>query len=330
MRRTHTARSGYTAVEILIVVTILGILAALVTGAVVRVIGSSEKGATETTLTKLASLLDVHWKATIDSARKEYDSLPAGIKQALLTLADNQTASATTPVPHPRRDDRARLIYVKLRLKQEFPTSFAVALNPAPGYLPAQSLPPLPGTFTGKPAYVKAVYGKTNALGLDKQSSAMLAMAFQQSRAGSAPVALEQVVGATFLRTEAGFTYIIDSWGKPLQFYPFPTAPVATVSDLVGSDPQDPEGLLAPLVKSRWLASPGFIALLHPQTDNRRLIPVIVSSGPDGLLGGSPLPPTFPTDGGFAAADTTMNLSRPEAQDNIFSHRLRQSGARGD
>ncbi|MBX7104456.1 MAG: prepilin-type N-terminal cleavage/methylation domain-containing protein [Gemmataceae bacterium] len=318
MPRIRLRRSGFTAIELLIVVTILGIIAALTAGAVVRVMASAEKSATETTLTKLASVLDIHWKAVIDSAKKEYDGLPSGIKANLLALADNQANTPATPKPHPRRDDRARLLYVKFRLKQEFPTSFAAAADPAPNYLPAQSVPPIAGLYTGKPAYIKAINGKT--IGLGKESAALLVLALQQSRAGVASTPIEQLVGGSFLRQENGLSYLVDSWGSPLQLFIFPTAATAGTTDLnAGNDPQDPEGLLKTVAVSKWQALPIFATLLHPQIDSRRLVPVIVSAGPDRLLGGS-----------GSQSNPTMNLTSPDADDNIYSYRLRQSGARGD
>jgi len=51
----------------------------------------------------------------------------------------------------------------------------------------------------------------------------------------------------------------------------------------------------------------------------RKMIPIIVSAGPDGLLGGS-----------AAGQDANMALPGPESFDNIYSFRLRQTGARGD
>lgn len=318
MARMNARRAAFTAIEVLIVVTVLAILATLVAGAVLRVVGSSEKTATESTLTKLASILDVHWKSVIDSARRDYDALPPAVRQNLLTLADNATASPTTPKPHPRRDDRARLLYLKFRLKQEFPTSFAAALNPAPSFLPPQTVPGVTGTFTGKPAYVKALANVT--LPVDKQSAALLVLTLEQGRGGAAATPLDQTVGNTFIRQESGVRYLVDSWGTPLQFFTFPATPSAAMTDLAGgADPQDPEGLLKPVNVSRWQAAPAFATLLHPQIDGRKLIPVIVSAGPDRELGGQP-----------AATNPWMDLSGAAADDNIYSYRLRQTGARGD
>jgi prepilin-type N-terminal cleavage/methylation domain-containing protein len=229
-QRTN-GRAGFTAIEILIVVAIIALLMSIAAGALIRVKAASERTATETTLTKLASILDRHWKAVIDAAKKEYDGLPTPIKQNLITLADNQANTPTTPKPHPRRDDRARLLYVKYRLKQEFPASFDEAIDPDPtcgGFLPPTGPAPAipnrptsipgvrPANSTGKPAYVKFVsdfYAQANspvAQGVSwlnmtlypsprYQSAILLVLALEQDRQGVPRANLDQEIGTTFI-----------------------------------------------------------------------------------------------------------------------------------
>ena len=101
MSYTRTTRRGFTAIELLIVVAIIGLLAAMTAGAVFRTLRSQDASYTEATLTKLASLLENHWSAVVDAAKRDYDSLPAPSKQALVTLGDNNITQQ--PQPHPRR-----------------------------------------------------------------------------------------------------------------------------------------------------------------------------------------------------------------------------------
>ncbi|MFL5329641.1 MAG: type II secretion system protein [Gemmataceae bacterium] len=373
---TRHSRRGITLIELLIVIAIVSMLTALTAGAVFRVRESQEKGFTETTLRKLATVLDQHWKAVGDGAKKEYDSLPADVKQNLITLADNST---TAPKPHPRRDDRARLLYVKFRLKQEFPISFAQVLTQGtttettartvlgpdriagastPTYLRVTSATVTnPSTSakanvntTAKPSYLTAVFGST--VNPANESSILLAMALQQSRSGLPTISLEQLVGSRYLANENGFTYLIDAWGNPLQFYIFPAYDLGTgtsTSDLdiertttpfdiskERQDSQDPERLLLHPSYSKWTpptinGQHPFETLLHRQIQppvspalgqavNRRMVPIIVSYGLDSDLGG--LTP--------AAGNTEMVLTGSGALDNIYSHRLRQTAARGD
>jgi prepilin-type N-terminal cleavage/methylation domain-containing protein len=353
------ARAGFTAIEILIVVAIIALLMSITAGALIRVKAASERTATETTLTKLASMLDRHWKAVIDLAKKEYDGLPTNIKQNLIALADN-----TSPPSDPRRDDRARLLYVKLRLKQEFPTSFFTALFPGTigrttttYYLPPSPVPPftrpnnLP--FTGKPAYVKACYDPATDkpkidLAIEKQSSALLVMALEQGRSGVAPETLDQSVGSTFIKQENGYRYLVDTWGNPLRLFIFPTNDSQMLSDLVRNpaiagdkDPQDPEDLLIVASTPPIWTNPSFPALLHPQIPFQKLlklVPIIVSAGPDGQLGLFEAPESAltgpymtPVPANTAPLPLSTNKRNPEDRfDNLYSFRLRQTGARGD
>src|SRR5205085_2809037 len=155
--RNANARRGQTLIELVIVITILALLMSLVAGAVFRVRESQEQRFTEATLQKLGSLLEQHWRVTIDTARKQYDTLPKEIKQNLIKLADNPPSPGIPP--QARRDDRARLIYVKFLLQQEFPTSFAKAFDPAAASTPVAGqtfLVPsqgVGGNRTGKAAY---------------------------------------------------------------------------------------------------------------------------------------------------------------------------------
>lgn len=409
-------RAGFTAIEILIVVAIIALLMTIAAGAIVKVRAAAERTATETTLTKLASMLDRHWKAVIESAKKEYDGLPVNIKQNLVALADNATASPATPKPHPRRDDRARLLYVKFRLKQEFPNSFEQAVDPDPTFgrflPPTVQAPAIPQrgntAATGNPAFVKFIvdfYTKANSPTPQNlswknnkqfptpkyQSAMLLALTLEQARGGMSAANLEQEVGTTFLLT--GFEdaeaakaapakkitlprYLVDAWGNPLQFYIFPAYnaggnPSTTDLDVTfnfvpanktvpvnqqlrerlqsggGPDPQDPEGLLLNASISQWTppAIPGFdfAMALHPQImptfvsanqqqtifAMRRMVPAIVSAGPDGRIGSLLATPNAPDDG-WAASNPSMTMQSADCFDNLYSFRLRQTGAKGE
>ncbi len=366
---TRQVRRGMTLIELLIVMAIISMLAALTAGAVFRIKETQEKSFTETTLRKLGSILDQHWKAVVDSAKQEYNSLPNDIKQNLIVLADNTTAGPGQPKPHPRRDDRARLLYIKFRLKQEFPVAFSQVLtegttptgatvigpdrmaSPSPLFLKSSTTTDGSGKlFTAKPTYFNAVYRKALPP-QEREASILLVMALEQPRGNLPSLPLEQVVGSRFIADEGGYRYLIDAWGSPLQFFIFPAYPLGSgtsTTDLdilreksgtfdiakENQDPQDPERLLLGPTYSGWTGSTVFTTLLHPQfapppklpepaigmVINRRMVPIIVSTGPDRDLGGN-----VPANNNAA-----MILTGPGAYDNIYSYRLRQTGARGD
>src|SRR5262249_47702093 len=110
-------RGAFTLVELLVVLSIIAILIALSAAATLRFLGVQPATDTRTQLQRLDSTLRTQWSAVADQARKE--PIPADIRPAIEAIAGGDT-------------ERTRVIWVKLRLKQAFPTSFAEALNPAP------------------------------------------------------------------------------------------------------------------------------------------------------------------------------------------------------
>src|SRR5262249_47483450 len=121
-RQGCAARPAFTLVELLIVIAIMGLLVSITAAAAVRVFSRQKASNTETLITMLSRALNQHWMAVIDQAKNE--PIPAGV----LALAGTDGDSAR----------RARVIWIKLRLNQEFPTTFAEVVSPG------GSLPPLP------------------------------------------------------------------------------------------------------------------------------------------------------------------------------------------
>jgi prepilin-type N-terminal cleavage/methylation domain-containing protein len=345
VRQVHSAtapparRAGVTLVELLVVMAIIGVLASLTIGAVINVRASQEKSFTEATIKKLMTPLDQGFKAVFDQVREELgNSTNTTLQLILANLAGNDMR-------------RAKVIYLKLRLKQEFPSNYADAIAPAAGYL------------AGKPAYAATL--DPSIAGQPYESSACLYAALKQSRRGMSAYNPDDI-DPNFVRSVTAssgkqVSYFVDIWGSPLQFYLFPfdndelndqTLPYGNPTTRQQSrDPQDPEGTLMDPTW-RYTTAPNysnnakaFMALLHPLPSAtyptaysklvqnfpdmaRNLIPVIVSRGKDGKLGYSTTPdPNYNKTATFM----TIDPSAPnDSNDNIISYRLRQAGARGD
>src|SRR5712672_3192719 len=122
MRRMHPtpARAGMTLLELLVVMMIIATLASLILSAVFTVRESQMKSFTETLVHKLASALDQQWKPAVDQIREE------PVPNWALTMGNGD----------PRI---AKVIYLKARLKQEFPVSFYQAMYPYANYTPGQT-----------------------------------------------------------------------------------------------------------------------------------------------------------------------------------------------
>jgi hypothetical protein len=224
-----------------------------------------------------------------------------------------------------RAPRRARYIWTKLRLKQEFPVTFAEALapwnTPPTGYLTQTDLPP-------RADYVTALTGVTN-VPLQSQSSACLYLALQQSRS-NINTTPESVLNPSELTSvpqngRPPVSLIVDAWSVPVVFSRWPYKdiglnPSGAQAAPPWLDPQDPEGYLS---DPAWMGTPGynaFAALCHPTDRGKsyKLQPVIVSAGPD-------------KDFGYKNYQTLEVLpSLPGTPvtyyDNIYSNRIRLGG----
>jgi hypothetical protein len=284
-------------VELLIVVIIISILMALSAGVVLRYIGVQQKNNTETTLRKLQPLLESQWKAVSEQANKEPMN-PATYAWIVNNLG-------------PTDERQVRVIYVKLRLRQEFPLNFAEAIDPDP-------LPPI------------AEYRATASRGVagPTESAACLLMALQRSRGGRVVEASDLGPSVAADVNGDGVQEIIDGWGQPVQFVRWPWkseelnpggAPQPGLND-----PIDREGLLS---NQNW-GTAGRTAFqnfgggmaLHPVPSGAggartyKLVPHIISGGTDKVLG-------LDLAGGITSANN--------AQDNISSYDLVTRDATG-
>jgi prepilin-type N-terminal cleavage/methylation domain-containing protein len=280
-------RSAFTLIELLTVIAIIAILCAMSAGVVFRVMSSQYNKRTEATVKKVQGAFDQQLKAVVDDAheetRKSYSSITASQKQALLNLASNDR-------------DRAAVIWLKLRIKQEFPQTFFEVLNwsnsPAPG------IPPMNNFLPVKQAYFLEIQGATAAPLNNpnpRESAALLYLALTQTRRG-VTFSADEIGGAVKVENIGGkdFKIIVDAWGSPITFERW-TTDTALITELSGSgypapvsghkDPQDPMGKL--IVPGQ--PNPAYLntiaALLHPVSNptlNRG--PVIRSWGPDKLF----------------------------------------------
>lgn len=315
-------RPAFTLIELLVVIMIIALLVVIGGSAAIRFMGGSSTAATRTTLDRVGIRFSGQWSAVADKARRET------IPDAIHEMAG-------------RDADRARVIYVKLRLKQAFPQSFYEALYPARDWASSVDyLPPL-----------KAYEDQLRARGIKRtpppptynpqapapapgahESAACLYLALRYGPDGTSDDELG-IRGST--KEVSGFTCATDGWGNPLVFCRWPygdhsgpsaTPPVpptgASLANPEGyqagfKDPGDPKGLLN---DPAWMASAGgqaFQRICHPlyprassavppQTVN--LAPILLSAGPDKQLGAD----------AFSLAKTST-----AANDNVISGRIR-------
>jgi hypothetical protein len=211
--------------------TIIAIVVSLSAAAAIQIIASQRGSNTQHTIEALKKVFDSQWRAVVDRAKNEPP--PASV----LAIAGGD----------PRR---ARVIWVKLRLKQEFPMNFSEALYPWAGphalYVsPNNSVPPpltpadLPAIKTyaaalrGAGVYVPAAQEAASATqtypaSIDPrtwpdESGVLLLLALQQDRGAGSLTADDLSTTAIADAGVGGLKMIVDAWGKPLSLYRWPT-----------------------------------------------------------------------------------------------------------
>jgi len=200
LHKDSSRRSGFTLVELLVVVAIIAVLAALLAAATLRMLTVPPEIATKTTIQKLGQTLNQQWKAVIDQARNEGVSataagaIPPAIWQALLQQAGGDNSAAQD-------------LWVQLRLQQEFPQTFAQALQP-PGGLPPK---PVFAVLQGQQIPTNSVHNQ------ERQTAVLLYLIVTAARRG---MNFDPEANLTVKEkaTVNGFTYITDGWGEPIHF----------------------------------------------------------------------------------------------------------------
>lgn len=231
-------RAAFTLVELLVVIAIIGVLSALVAAAVTRVIPNQQVRNTERTIRKLNGELQAHWRAAIEDAQADVKRFGANLPTMQLAGGDAE---------------RAKVLWIKLRLVQQFPMSFWEMVNPGQAVVGGQAVAggsPLPSFMAADPSYLKKlqVAGiNTNTLqpipginptaplapvgavlpAMDELSACLFIALTAKGHRGKATQ--EDSFNADERGTAAsGLPILVDSWRKPIGFARWPIDPTGT------------------------------------------------------------------------------------------------------
>jgi prepilin-type N-terminal cleavage/methylation domain-containing protein len=311
--------AAFTLVELLVVISIIALLAALLAGATILYIGQQHENNTKDTIRTVHRELTSQWNQVISDAKVDINA--GKVPPDVLALAGGDTA-------------RANVIYIKLKLRQQFPMNYTEMLNPVFNGIAPQEFP-TPIEYSN--ALAKYPLAKQSNPPTPAESGACLLIALTtKSRGGkffSADHFSSQQIGDS---NGDGAPELIDGWGNPLVFYRWPTQNddmPGINPDNKGStqpvfqDPEDSTGTLQANVAWNTPTNPlcqQFESMCHlvrdPNNGNAPksvyLTPVIVSMGPDGKLG---IPAVV------AGQPDPMRLihgSDPAENDNIYSYRV--------
>jgi prepilin-type N-terminal cleavage/methylation domain-containing protein len=315
------SRSGFTLIEVLVVIAIISILAAMTLAATFQMIDSQRESNTKATILNVRKVLEPQVAQVLASTEK--DRIPPGV----LTMAGGDMR-------------RARVIWKLLRLKQEFPMTYAEALapwstSPANPYVTAADLP-------AKPVFQRAL---ASVPGGGNEPNALLLLSLELNRGGVAMAADNLGSSAVITNNTSGLRELTDGWRRPLEFFRFPSGhPEMDASNPApaGSrgtryrNPVDPDGLLLSPTWNNWnnYSNPAFRPvywfelLCHPvhtgttaatyQPMSSYMVPTLVSAGRNDKVGlNNRDAPTYSYNDDMSVSNAN------DANDNLYSFLLK-------
>jgi prepilin-type N-terminal cleavage/methylation domain-containing protein len=331
-------RTGFSLVELLVVVGIITVLAALVTAGVGRYKVAQQVKATETALTKIRLGFDQQWKATLDQVRDDGRKQPSpqSVPQEVWDwcLGDRDRTTALWG-------------YVKLRL--EFPQTFEEARNPVVLVDPANRVNPV--IVQPKHTFAQVPDDAPTTLAQYRLQSAILLYLIMSERGGrgmtfsSDDVANGDVDYKDAKGNAYKFKVFKDSWGQPICFERFTTSPDANLKPYAKEfNPRDTVLTIDSLDPMYKLGD-----VVHWDVNLKTVAESAVVSGkPAGVM--PPLPPggatsytppnfyTFPTvvPGTYLGQNRMYALisfgpdkkmdANPLSGDDLYSYRLHRPG----
>jgi prepilin-type N-terminal cleavage/methylation domain-containing protein len=321
-------RAGFTLTELMVVILIISVLMAIAAGTLFNFMGSQQATNTQKILDRVQVVLNSRWSTVTRLAKDE--PIPAAVQSYLQGQNPQGLNYVGMDTNAPQR---MRVLYIKLRQRQEFPMSFAEALRPDP-------LPPL-AKFTS--FFQSLGYTSTPASQPDVESAVLLLLALQSNQSGggvSQDALGRAAVGPVQLSAGLRVDALVDGWGKPLALCRWPAgSPLLNPNGAApgpSRDPTDPNGFL---MNAAWLSSiavteflfplnypkpplPGRICIYHqpaPPGQSFRLAPLVASAGPDQSL-------SLPQGVNYPTLNYVMGLDRytfkpvdATAYDNLYS-----------
>ena len=317
-------RRGFSLIEVLVVIAIIGILAAMSAGAMFRLRAAQTTSNTEGTLSKLHGLMATRWSAVLDGAKK---TVP-------VDLIDRCGGDK----------ERAGSVWAYASLKNEFPTTFLEATT-AIDLGGGVKLQPR-GIFKAVSTNNGATYIATQTPTAEQQSAALFYVAItqggNQGNAAGSDGSNQQVGGTDVVDTAAmspkpvvSLPVYKDGWGTHVIFVrnasfgeigaaPYMKAnavPLQGGGTLTVKNPLDPMGRLLVRTGNPWASTAptnGYrttmlTGLGLADFTNENFLPTLVSAGANKQFG-----------------TQYFDVVADDSADNLLSYRLRREGDKGN
>ena len=355
------SRTAFTLVEILVVITIIGVLLTLTVGVVGAFLGQAREAATNVTLSKIQSLMNSRRAAFNRLVQRNgflQNSYEYQIAVNLQKIpAMNMPASAIKPVA-------IKLLEIKYFPQNANDLNFMMNLysaNPAVQLQYANMYPKLFQPFNNNLAAFIPPAVLTNASGVPVTNSEILYNVLTENVIGDNPLGTDSFSSAEVVTEPSpqprttGLPYFVDAWKNSIRYYRWPTrlfrsggpgAPI-TAFDVANSkivftelpvfsgnlandlsrDPEDPLQTCFSInnFETFTFAGTQFAAFHTPATYH---IPIIVSAGPDGQFGLlSPDDNPAVSFGYLAMVDPNNPLvAQDQLSDNLVSASIKAGG----
>ncbi len=342
-------RAGFSLIELMVVIAVLAVLAAIGTGAYFRIRSSSQVKGTEETVAKLSSGFQQVWSAELDNARDSFAG-KSGFQQFATRVDLVKNAAEGNP-------DRARAIWTYWWMKNAFPQTIAEATTNTT----LQPLLPASVFLEARPSFRGLVAG---TLSNPDQAAVILYIILTQKGSRGATFSEEATGSLTTILpgTAPGTQYRVfsDTFGNPITYV---VSSIGIQNDLnspeylkttlnISNDPFDPTGtLLRPAPPPPSSPRPVF----WPNNSQRYLAASVFGRLPNPMPMPTPMPlpyefssdnwqPTIISRGLYKDWDPTFlnptHLNRglpanyfrfePIPDGYICGYKLRRSGNRGD
>ena len=210
-------KTGFTLVEVLVVIVIIAILATVSAGVVIKFFGAQKNNATENTVKLLQTAMDRVVNNIHRRSQQDFNILPAAQK----TIYDNLAISlgAAIGVREPAR--RQMVVYQNIQLFRNFPKNITEIDSVNKTTLQVKNLDfPYPNTLEFVPTIKKKVYelivtegGDFTQLSDSEANSALLLLALESN-----PDGLKREDIGSALTFKAKVPFIVTASTDPIQF----------------------------------------------------------------------------------------------------------------